>query len=316
MTAFDTPAPHRRATPAAIVGTATLLVLLMAGLLWAKWIPYSHKAHGLSVTHTWSGVSVFSSAGAPGAAPTWRGAWDFTVAYGRSVWQAALVGLLVGAAVDALLPRAWLSRLLDRGSSFGNAAAGGVAALPSLMCTCCTAPVAVGLRRRGTSVEAAVSYWLGNPVLNPAVLVFLFLVGPWQLGAVRIVVGVLLVFVAVPVAVRLVSGGTNPAPGTAVPAGDVPDDARSVAELPGRYLRSLARLAVVMVPEYAVVVLLVGLVSGWLSDFAGIDQRLGVVAVLVCSVVGTALVVPTGGEIPVVLALGAAGVGLGSVVRC
>ncbi|HEX3649360.1 MAG TPA: permease [Pseudonocardiaceae bacterium] len=302
--------PARRVTPAAVVGTVVLLMLLVLGLLWAKWIPYGQKAQGLSVTHAWSGASIFSSAGAPGAAPTWRGAWDFTVAYGQSVWKAAVVGLLVGAAIDSLLPKAWLLGLLDRRSSFGRSAAGGVAALPSLMCTCCTAPVTVGLRRRGTSVEAAVSYWLGNPVLNPAVLVFLFLVGPWQLGAVRIVVGVLLVFVAVPLVVRVVNRGRTAVPDGVVPA--VPDDARSVGDLPWRYLRSLGRLAMVLVPEYLVVVLLVGLVSGWLADFAGLDQRLGVLAVVICAVVGTLLVIPTAGEIPVVLALAAAGVGLGS----
>lgn len=313
MTAVDASTTPRRTTPAALVGTAVVLLLLVLGLLWAKWIPYGQKAQGLSVSHSWSGASIFASSGAPGAAPSWRGAWDFTVAYGQSVWKAALVGLLVGAAVDSLLPKAWLSGLLDRRSSFGRSAAGGVAALPSLMCTCCTAPVAVGLRRRGTSLEAAVSYWLGNPVLNPAVLVFLFLVAPWQLGVVRIIVGLVLVFVAVPLVVRLVGRGRATVPDEAVPGlRDTPDDARSVADLPGRYLRSLGRIAVVLVPEYLVVVLLVGLVSGWLSDFAGLDRQLGVLAVLIAAVVGTLLVIPTAGEIPVVLALVAAGVGAGS----
>lgn len=55
-----------------------------------------------------------------------------------------------------------------------------------------------------------------------------------------------------------------------------------------------------------------GYLSGWLSDFAGLDAQLGVGAVLLCAVVGTLLVVPTGGEIPVVLALSAAGVAAGT----
>jgi hypothetical protein len=53
----------------------------------------------------------------------------------------------------------------------------------------------------------------------------------------------------------------------------------------------------------------VGLLSGWLSDFSGLDARLGIAAVVVCAVVGTLLVIPTGGEIPVILALTAAGAG-------
>jgi uncharacterized membrane protein YraQ (UPF0718 family) len=69
---------------------------------------------------------------------------------------------------------------------------GGAVALHSLMCTCCTAPVAIGLRSRGAPLTASLAYWVGT-VLNPAVLVFLFLVAPWQLGVVRLVVGAMLI---------------------------------------------------------------------------------------------------------------------------
>jgi 3-carboxy-cis,cis-muconate cycloisomerase len=52
------------------------------------------------------------------------------------------------------------------------------------------APVAVTLRRNGASPAAAVAYWLGNPLLNPAVLGFLFFVSPWQWTLTRMVVGI------------------------------------------------------------------------------------------------------------------------------
>ena len=52
----------------------------------------------------------------------------------------------------------------------------------------CTAPVAVSLRERGAATAASLAYWIGNPVLNPAVLVFLSLVAPWQFGLVRILI--------------------------------------------------------------------------------------------------------------------------------
>jgi hypothetical protein len=68
----------------------------------------------------------------------------------------------------------------------------------------------------------------------------------------------------------------------------------------------------VLIPVYLIVLYVMGLVSGWLSDFSGLDARLSIVAVLVCAVIGTLLVVPTGGEIPVILALTAAGVGAGT----
>jgi uncharacterized membrane protein YraQ (UPF0718 family) len=179
------------------------------------------------------------------------------------------------------------------------------------MCSCCTAPVAVGLRRRGAAVAASLAYWVGNPVLNPAVLVFLFLVAPWQFGVVRIVVGLLLVVGGTALVARLAGGRTEPELPAELRA-DATSDPVRLGELPVRYLRSLARFALVLVPEYLLVVLLLGFLSGWLSDFSGLDARLGVAAVLVAAVVGTLLVIPTGGEIPVVLALAAAGAGAGT----
>ena len=45
--------------------------------------------------------------------------------------------------------------------------------VPTMMCTCCTAPVAVGLKRSGASTRSVVSFFLANPLLNPATLIFM-----------------------------------------------------------------------------------------------------------------------------------------------
>ncbi|HEY3683601.1 MAG TPA: permease [Streptosporangiaceae bacterium] len=310
------PGPHPRHTATAgVVGVSVLGVLLVAGLAWAKWVPYAGKIGALSGTHAWPGGAIFASSGNPGAAPTFAGAWHFTVAYFQSIWPALVVALVVAAAVDALVPRAWLGMAMNRRTRFGQAAAAGTAALPSMMCTCCTAPVAVGLRRCGVTTAASLAYWIGNPLLNPAVLAFLFLVGPWQLGTVRIVVGAALVFAAAPVIARLFGPGDEDRPRPDLPDG--PGRARpepiAVADLPARYARSLARFAVMLVPEYVAAVALIGWLSGWLSSFDSLDAKLGVLAVVVVAVIGTLLVIPTGGEIPVVLALAAAGASAGTV---
>jgi uncharacterized protein len=82
------------------------------------------------------------------------------------------------------------------------------------MCTCCTSPLVVGLRQRGTGTAASVAYWLGNPLLNPAVLVFLFLVAPWQFGVVRIIVGVSVVVGGSALMARLFAANSSAARST------------------------------------------------------------------------------------------------------
>lgn len=309
-----------------MAGVLVLAVVFIAGLLWAKWIPYGQKAGKLSTTHSWSGGTMFADSGKPGAVPTFSGAWHFTWIYFQEIWKGFLVALLIAAVFDALVPRSWLLSLLNRRTRLGQAVAGGAAALPSLMCTCCTSPLAVGLRKRGATTTASLAYWLGNPLLNPAVLVFLFLVAPWQFGVVRIIVGAAVV-VGGSVLVTRLFGAREPEAGRPLPpelraeadpplppelrsAGN-PDPVR-LSQFPFRFARSLVRLAVILIPLYLVALYVVAFFSGWLSDFSGLDARLGIVAVLVCAVLGTLLVVPTGGEIPVILALTAAGVGAGT----
>lgn len=297
-----------------IAGLLVLAVVFIAGLAWAKWIPYGQKASRLSSTHSWSGGTMFADSGKPGTLPTFSGAWHFTWIYFQEVWKGFLVALLIAAIFDALVPRAWLLTILNRRTRLGQAVAGGVAALPSLMCTCCTSPLVVGLRKRGVSSTASLAYWVANPLLNPAVLVFLFLVAPWQFGVVRIMVGAAVVVGGSVLVTRLfgpkVPDRDRPLPPELRTAGD-PDPGR-LSQFPLRVARSLLRLAVILIPLYFVVLYIVAFFSGWLSDFSGLDARLGIVAVLACAVLGTLLVIPTGGEIPVILALTAVGVGAGT----
>ena len=304
------PFPDRRQElRAAIIGVTVVVLAAVIGLMWAKWLPYLGKVQSLADTRTWSGSPIFSSAGTAGAAPSISGAWQFALDYFTAVWKALVVAIVVAAGIDALVPRRWLLALLARRTTAGQALAAGAASMPSMMCTCCTAPVAVGLRRRGVPRAAAIAYWLGNPLLNPAVLVFLALVLPWPYVAVRAVLGLALVVGVSALLARLFDRGPVPAEDV-LPDAATPQDL-TLRDLPGRYLRSLLRFAVVLVPEYAVVVLGLGLVSATFSDFGGLAGRLGVLAVLVVAALAMLLVIPTGGEIPVIVAALAAGAGTG-----
>lgn len=303
----------------ALVGLVLFALLAAAALLWSKWAPYAGRTAELGGSHAWSGSSVLAAAGVePGAAPSLRAGWSFTTAYAAAVWKAVVAGLVISAAVQVLVPRRWLLAAMDRRTPAGSAVVGGLLATPSMMCSCCTAPVASALRRSGVPTAGVVAYWLGNPLLNPAVLVFLLLVAPWQWALTRVLVGALLVVGGGVLVARLTTARLAPeaaaAVGAATQAAETadPHDER-LATAPGRFLRTLLRTAVVLVPEYALVVLAVGCFSGWLFPLGESAQSWGALALLVAVLLGTLLVIPTAGEIPLAQGLAAAGAG-GAVV--
>src|SRR5690625_7980582 len=59
-------------------------------------------------------------------------------------------------------------------------------------------------------------------------------------------------------------------------------------------------------------VFLMGLLGPWLTGVFGLEASIGGIAVLIAAVVGTVLVIATGGEIPIIAALLAAGAGVGT----
>ncbi len=202
-----------------------------------------------------------------------------------------------------MLPRAWLPRLLNRRGTLTSALAGGAAGMPSMMCTCCAAPVAVTLRRNGIGRVAAVAYWLGNPLLNPAVLVFLLFVAPWQWTLTRAAVGATAVL-GVAAMVGLVTRDSAPAPPGAVAPPAI------------GFARALLRLGLFLLPEYAILVLLVGAFRGWLLRLTGLPHHgplTGLLIVVLATVLGTLLVIPTAGEIPILHGLALLGVSSGTL---
>jgi uncharacterized membrane protein YraQ (UPF0718 family) len=64
-----------------------------------------------------------------------------------------------------------------------------------MMCTCCAAPVAAGMRKQQVSMGGALAFWMGNPLLNPATLVFMGFVLGWQFALVRLVAGLATVLI-------------------------------------------------------------------------------------------------------------------------
>lgn len=310
-----------------IVAFAALVIVAFA---WAKWIPYWHKIPAVADSGS-MGTPVIGDDGLP-----WfslEHGWSYATAYLRSVWPAIVAGLVTAAAVQALLPRDMLVRFLGGGAGVGGGGIGGsggvaraaLAGLPTMLCTCCAAPLAVSLRRSNISIRSALSFWLANPLLNPAVLAFAFfaLSPGWTLLRLGLGVAVLVAVLALTWRVGSgtgtggvgVAGGVGESVGVGVArevgdAGDSGADAAVAAEPErsvGAFLRALLRYAITLVPLLAVLVFLLGSFQGALFPLGQSLQSWGVGAVLLLAVAGMLIAVPTGAEIAVIAALLAAG---------
>src|SRR5271163_3098421 len=173
-------------------GIVILVGLAIGGLFYVKWLPYYHKALLASASHS-IGRSILMGTAAQAPPPSLKAAFDYSISYGKAIWQAMVLGLALGAALQEFAPLAWIARRLGR-SSWGSVATGGLLAIPGMMCTCCAAPVVIGLRRRRASAAASTAFWLGNTVLNPATLVFMGFVLGWKWVGLRVALGVPLIF--------------------------------------------------------------------------------------------------------------------------
>ena len=167
-----------------------------------------------------------------------------------------------------------------------------------MMCSCCSPPVAVSVRRQGAPTASSLAYWLGNPILNAAVLVFMAIVLPWQWVTVRVLIGVVLIFGLAPLVARLHKTDRRAEPTWS--EAELEPSSKGVLGASERYLRALARLAVTLLPEYLVFVLLIGGTRGWLFPTS---HHLGAWAVVLFAVGGTLFVIPTAGEIPIIQGL-------------
>ena len=285
--------------------TAALAVVVLAlGLLaWAKYVPYAIKVPHVLGTHS-VGASILTGDGALERGASLAAGWHFTVAYLSSVWQALVAGLVLASAVQVLLPVAWLERALGRAGGGRGGVRGALLAVLTLMCSCCAAPLAVGLRRLRANLPATVGFWLGNPALNPVVLTLCLAVLPWPWAVLRLGAGLAVVAAGIAAARREErrSPSSNDASQTVVGTEEI----AGAAPLPVRFLRALATLTVRLLPEFLLVVFALGAFRSVLFPIGSAGPSVAILAAGLV-VAGLLLPVPTGGEVAVVAAGLAAG---------
>lgn len=284
-------------------GFMIFALVAVIGFAYVKWAPYYAKAF-VAQSHHAIGDSILS--GKSSAVPTasWSAAVDYAMAYGKAIWQALVLGLVLGSGIKVLLPSQWLGRVLGR-IGLRSVALGGMFAIPCMMCTCCAAPVAAGMRQSRASVGSVVSWWMANPVLNPATLVFMGFVLGWGWTFFRIVFGIAMVLGVAYLAERYAEAGER----AAVEHDVVPEVDSAHGGLLARWLREFVTLAIRLLPEYLVLVLLLGAARAWLFPVLDAPDSIG--WIIAMALAGTLFVIPTAGEVPIVQAMFALGMGAG-----
>lgn len=280
------------------------LVVAVAGLAYVKWIPYYSKSILAATTHS-IGTSILGDTPDLPAA-TWDSAWAYAVTYFTAVWKAAVLGILLGSLLQVLLPTNWLLKVLGK-TSFGSTAAAGLASLPGMMCTCCAAPVAVGLRKKNASVGASLAFWLGNPTLNPATLIFMTFVLSWKFTLMRLVFGVILTFGVSYLANRFAPNVTTSDIDKMIEKAEVEVKGNFVS----RWMKSLGSMILYIVPAYVISVLLMGAVRVWLFPHISSAAANGLLTIIGFAIAGMLFVIPTAAEIPIIQTFMSFGLGGG-----
>ncbi|MGA7439355.1 MAG: permease, partial [Luteibacter sp.] len=283
---------------------AVFALLVIAGLFYVKWYPYYGRAFDAAANHS-IGHSILMGDAASAPAPSWSAAVDYALAYGKAIWKAMLLGLLLGSAIQALIPANAIQRMLGS-SGFGSTVAGGLLGVPGMMCTCCAAPVVAGLRKQQAAPGASVAFWLSNTMLNPATLIFTGFVLGWQWVGLRIALAIPMVFGLGWLANRMAG------PATPVPM-DKPFEAesRAAGDIARRWAEIFVRMTVRLIPEYVVIVLALGAARAWLFPHIGADIGNEWYWIAGLAIAGMLFVIPTAGEVPIVQAMLSLGLGVG-----
>ena len=268
-------------------------LLVLIGLLGALLVYKSSSSlrtiEGVRAAHAWTRSADPITTG---------GALRATGAYFDRIWPALLFGLLIGAAVRALVSPKWFAELLAARRPIPRQIAAGLAGAPMMLCSCCVTPVFTSVYEAGLHLAPALGMMLGSPGLNPAALVLTVMLFPTGVAAARIGAAAIAVFVLPLVLERIFGDSAR----VAAPVADVtpaPQGPRTAGDFARGFARSFLRLSVTTVP------LIVGgvLLSSLILPTLGGEPRSAWVAVPLVSAVAVVVALPTFFEIPLALVL-------------
>lgn len=285
------------------------VLLIVAGLFYVKWSPYYDKALVAAQTHS-IGLPILTSSDGTIPAPSLAAALNYAVAYGLAIWKALLLGLLIGSGLNVLLPESWVRRIFGK-PDLNSVMMGSLFSVPSMMCTCCAAPVINGLRQSRAAPGSTVAYWLGNTMLNPATLIFMWFVLGWQWVGFRLLWGLVMV-IGLGWLINRINDTSQPAYApVSMPTPAEPKKRVNAGVIARRWSQSFLSMALRLLPEYLILVLLLGAARAWLFPMFDMDVGNTIFWISAAALAGLLFVIPTAGEVPIVQAMLLAGVPVG-----
>ncbi len=232
-----------------------------------------------------------------------------TFNYLAIVWPALVFGVLIGAAVRALIPSSWLARLLG-GPPVRSQMLGGLAGAPLMLCSCCIAPVFAAVHERTRKAGPASALLLAAPALNPAALALTFMLFAPGIALTRLALAIVLVFGVSALAARYVGTVGPAATECAIEAQD--------GGGPGLALRAFARETLRLSVTTLPLILLGVVLSSILVDVVPVSSlaggAAGIAVILLVAFVGVLIALPTFAEIPLALGLLGAGAPAGAAL--
>jgi len=114
----------------------------------------------------------------------------------------AFAFLIGGAITSLVLPQGLIRRLLNSRGTKGSAY-GGLLGAPLMMCSACSVPVALGWKERGANPETTLGVVMGAALLNIMGLTTIFVLFPGPAAWARIVASIFLVVVLTPMVVKI-----------------------------------------------------------------------------------------------------------------
>ena len=153
------------------------------------------------------------------------------------------------------------------------------------------------------------AFLIGNPVLNPATLLFIAFVLSWQFAVIRLALGIALVLVIAWYANH--SSDLVPAPYEGHEPAPAPIEGNaSITQMAVAWLRAFWWELYTIIPGYIVIVLALGAARAFLFTPALTLHSGGIVALAIIAIIGTLFVIPTAAEVPIIQTLMGLGMGV------